>query len=96
MWGPENALLTSHEFSIHFEERERKEGKLFATFFRWMALSNFLTVASLGLAEVPTVHDPLPVPSFQKKNKTRLSNNKKVRGVGISYSLDKNIINIYT
>lgn len=67
VWGPENALLPSHEFPICSEERKRKVGKLFATFLLWMVLCDFSTVANLGLAEVPTVHDPLPVPAFQKK-----------------------------
>lgn len=43
--------------------------KLFAAFFLWMVPSSFLTVASLGLAGVPTAHVPQPVPSSRTKTK---------------------------
>lgn len=42
-----------------------------------MVPSSFLTVASLGLAGVPTAHVPQPVPSFQDENKTKQNSGNK-------------------
>lgn len=75
LWGPENALLPSHSFSNHCQGKERNLGKIICSVLSLEGALELLDCGQFQLGRSPRV--PLPVPSFQKKNKTKLSNNNK-------------------